>query len=84
MRKTFIVFDNMTHNGRTGQMQVAIVPLMSSKELLTPVYLDNYLTNPSKNIIEDMINLVRLVGDRYYSLTFQNPLVPLALQMRGL
>ena len=60
------LFDKMTHIHLTGQMQMAIAPLLNDKELLTPVYLDNYIVNPSKNKYKDMIDMVREVGDSYY------------------
>ena len=53
------MFDKMTHFHRTGQMQLIIAPLMNDHELLTAVYLDNYLTSPEHNSYKDMINMVR-------------------------
>ncbi len=51
----------------TGQMQLVIAPLLNDHELLTPVYLDNYLINPDDNKMSDMIDLARKTGDTYYS-----------------
>ena len=61
------MFDKMTHFHRTGQMQLVIAPLMNDHELFTAVYLDNYLTSPESNTYKDMINIVREVGNAYYS-----------------
>ena len=47
----------MTHFHRTGQMQLVIAPLMNEHELLTAVYLDNYLTSPENNSYKDMIDI---------------------------
>ena len=43
-------------------MQLVIVPLMNEHELLTAVYLDNYLTSPEQNSYKDMIDVVREIG----------------------
>ena len=51
------MFDKMTHFHRTGQMQLVIAPLMNEHELLTAVYLDNYLTSPENNSYKDMIDI---------------------------
>ena len=60
------LFDKMTHFSKTGQMQLSIVPLVNDYELLTAVYLDNYLVDPDANKYEDMVNLVRETGNSYY------------------
>ena len=48
-------------------MQLAIAPLLNHNELLTAVYLDNYIIDPEENKMFDMINLVRETGDNYHS-----------------
>ena len=35
--------------------------------ILTAVFLDNYLTSPESNTYKDMIDIVREVGNSYYS-----------------
>ena len=47
-------------------MQLVIAPLMNEHELLTAVYLDNYLTSPENNSYKDMIDIVREIGHSYY------------------
>ena len=66
-RPVMELFDKMKHFHRTGQMQLAIAPLMNAKDLLTAVYLDNYLIDPDENKYKDMINLVRETGNSYYT-----------------
>ena len=66
LRPVSALFDKMTHFGRTGQMQLAIAPLMDGKELLTAVFLDNYLVNPDENRYRDMIDAVIDTGNSYY------------------
>ena len=66
LRPVSALFDKMTHFGRTGQMQLAIAPLMGGKELLTAVFLDNYLVNPDENRYRDMIDAVIDTGNSYY------------------
>ena len=56
----------MTHFNRTGPMQLAIAPLLNDRELLTAVYLDNYLTDPDENKYRDMLDMVRETGISYY------------------
>ena len=66
LRPVMELFDKMTHFHRTGQMQLAIVPMMNDTELLTAVYLDNYLIDPDENKYKDMIDMVRETGNSYY------------------
>ncbi len=47
-------------------MQLILTPLVNQHELLSIVYLDNYLIDPGANKYEDMINLVRETGQPYY------------------
>ena len=66
LRPVSEMFDKMTHHNRTGQMQLIIAPLMNEHELLTPVYLDNYLIDPDFNKYADMVSMVRETGNSYY------------------
>lgn len=47
-------------------MQVAVIPLLNDRELLTPVYVGNYLVDPGHNKYSDMIGMVRELGDSFY------------------
>ena len=47
-------------------MQLAKAPLMNEHELLTPIFLDNYLIDPSANKYVDMMDMVRETGNSYY------------------
>ena len=60
------LFDKMTHNRRTGQMQLAIAPLLNNYELLSVAYVDNYLIDPGANKYSNMMEMVREAGDTYY------------------
>ena len=54
---------------QTGQMQLVIAPLLNDSELLTAVYLDNYLVDPDANRYKDMVDLVRETGNSYYDIS---------------
>ena len=69
LRPVSEMFDKMTHHNRTGQMQLVVAPLMNEHELLTPVYLDNYLIDPDSNKYSDMISMVRETGNSYYDIS---------------
>ena len=60
------LFDKMTHNRRTGQMQMFVAPLLNETELLSVGYLDNYLVDPGENRYSHMISMVRETADMYY------------------
>ena len=61
--------DKMTHNHSTGQMQMAIVPLLNNYELLTPVYIETYTVKYTEGRYAHLIESMRKAGNEYYDST---------------
>ena len=59
LRPVSEVVDKMTHPRQTGQMSLIITPLMDNYELLTAVFIDNYIINVDNNSHADMIAAMR-------------------------
>ena len=69
LRPVSELFDKMTHFQITAQMHLIIVPCVNDFELLTAIFIDNYVVDPNHNTYKDMIKMVRDVGDTYYQVS---------------
>ena len=59
LRPVLETVDKMTHTHTTAQMQVAIIPLSNKYELLTPIFIGNYLVKYVEGSYAHLITAMR-------------------------